>query len=121
MLSAELEKAKILTVWGQPASGEECGEICGVCPDQVETLKGLGVVFDKDLSWEPQFQQSLAKMAQAASNVVGALDSTGFGLPFQAAQFQVRVESVGLFAAEVLASHSDGVRGLSSGSMRLNT
>ena len=49
-------------------------------------------------------------MSQAAHRLVNSLDASGFGLPFQMSQFTSRVEAVGLFGAELLASHKQGLK-----------
>jgi hypothetical protein len=104
------KRPRVLTVLGPPVDPSQCGEIDGHTPMAVETTTALGVVFDKDLLWEPQFRQRLAKMSQASCRLVDSLDASGFGLPFQASQFISRVDSVGLFGSEVLASHCQGLK-----------
>ena len=95
----------------QPAAGQ-LGKVAGERMQTVDpespTIKALGVRIDAELGFDPLLREILAKLAGSARQIFAATQSTGFGLPYQVAQWEQRVITRALFGCELLASHACG-------------
>ena len=93
---------------GTKPSPADCGLLCGEHPEVQAEVTALGVVFDEDLTWKGHLSKCLARLHDTGHNLVGAMASAGFGLPFQTVQYPARVEAASLYGSEVLASYVGG-------------
>eukprot|EP00973_Karenia_brevis_P043300 6001454-Karenia_brevis.AAC.1 len=53
---------------------------------------------------------ALVKLSSAGLSLDGSMESVGFGLPLLCTMFPQRVESVGLYGCEALASHKQRIK-----------
>ena len=111
------KRPAVMAVGCSPPSAADCGEVCGVEPQIVDSIDILGAVVDRGLTLMPLLDRVCAQTLSKSHELAATLTDYGFGLPFQAAQFESRVEGSALHAAELLASCSIGWRQAAS---RLN-
>ena len=90
--------------------GHVCGDPLGVVNEEEPQLAVLGVIVDGDLTFAPQLARVRARVREAARQVFGAAQSTGFGLPYQIGQWESRVVSKAIFGVEFTASFHKGWR-----------
>ena len=84
--------------------------VCGEHPVSVTQMDVLGTVIDEDLSLQCLLDRTCAKLIKGAQELSTQMNDIGLGIPFQSAQFSIRVESSALHGAELLASYGGGWR-----------
>ena len=71
--------------------------MCGETPQAVSSLDLLGILVDKQLTFQPLLDKGCSRLQQGARDLSSAMESAGFGIPYTRAQFGPRVESSALF------------------------
>ena len=84
------------------------GEVCGVPPGLAPSLDMLGIPVVADLTFHSLLGRVCSRLRDGARKLIATLSQSGFGLPYQVAQFPARVEAPAPYGAELLASYSKG-------------
>lgn len=73
-----------------------------------DALFVLSMWLDQELTLQKQLDMVASKLVSLSAQLAAGMTAIGFGLPFQVAQHQSRVEASVFYGAEVLASYFNG-------------